>query len=294
MNGFRLGVITDEVSQDLETALQFAKKYGLAAVELRSVWGKDPFEYEKEDVLGMKTLLDAYDMPVCSISAPFFKCSYDDKEQVKAHLAGFARCIEWAKLLGAKIIRGFDFWARPDAPVSLAERARMYERPAVLAQKAGITIALEYDPSVHSVNCKTLAELVNAIDHPNVGALYDPGNDLYSPKFEVPYPDGFSYLKDCFVHLHIKDAIYNGGDTIPTPVGKGEVDYAGLFTELKARGYDGYVVLETHYKPVGRIAKDVLRQPKGDAISFMGVEASSESMENLISILKSLPKEDEQ
>ncbi len=292
MNGWKLGVITDEVSQDLETALQFSQKYGLAAVELRSVWGKDPFEYEEEDVLRMKALLDSYQMPVCGISAPFFKCDYADPKQIDAHLAGFTRCIKWAKLLGAKIIRGFDFWYRPNAPVSLEERARMYREPAALAQEAGITIALEYDPSVHSVNCQTLSALVSAIHHPNVKALYDPGNDLYSPQFEIPYPDGFAYIKDSLVHLHIKDAIYNGGDTIPMPVGKGEVDYTGLFSALKARGYNGYVVLETHYKPTGRIAEAVLRQPKGDAISFMGEQVSGESMENLIAILENLPKED--
>lgn len=39
---FRLAVITDEISQDLETVISFAHTWGLQGVELRSVWEKAP------------------------------------------------------------------------------------------------------------------------------------------------------------------------------------------------------------------------------------------------------------
>ena len=54
----RLGVITDEVSQDFEEALKFAKEYGLECVELRSAWEKGPFDYEEEDILKIKQCTD--------------------------------------------------------------------------------------------------------------------------------------------------------------------------------------------------------------------------------------------
>ena len=46
---FRLGIITDEITQDLEKALEFASIQKLDCFELRSAWEKDPFEYTDED-----------------------------------------------------------------------------------------------------------------------------------------------------------------------------------------------------------------------------------------------------
>ena len=40
----KLGVITDEVSQDLEEAIQFAQRFQLDGLEIRSVWDRGPFE----------------------------------------------------------------------------------------------------------------------------------------------------------------------------------------------------------------------------------------------------------
>ena len=38
------GVITDEISQDIEKAASLAKQYGLTGLEIRSVWEKGPHE----------------------------------------------------------------------------------------------------------------------------------------------------------------------------------------------------------------------------------------------------------
>ncbi|MGH9352800.1 MAG: twin-arginine translocation signal domain-containing protein, partial [Terriglobia bacterium] len=38
---FTLGVITDEISDDLDLALDFIKSYGLHGCELRDIWGKN-------------------------------------------------------------------------------------------------------------------------------------------------------------------------------------------------------------------------------------------------------------
>ena len=40
MSGFRLGVITDEISQELSEALDVAEEFALDGVEIRSVWDR--------------------------------------------------------------------------------------------------------------------------------------------------------------------------------------------------------------------------------------------------------------
>ncbi len=283
---FKLSVITDEVSQSLQTALKFAKKYKLHGVELRSVEGKDPFEYTKADVLKIKSEADAFGIGICSLAAPLFKCDYYNEKEVAAHLDGLKRCLEWANMLGAKIIRGFDFWYDGKQRLSLEERAEKYYTASDIIKSSDVKIAVEYDPSVNSVNCREASELVDFIGRDNVGVLYDPGNDVYAPRHEIPYPDGYEYAKNSLFHIHIKDAICKDGKVIAAPVGEGSVDYKGLFSKLKEIKYNGFISLETHYKPNAAIDDKVLRQPKGDAISYMGEEASSICMENLIKIIE--------
>lgn len=280
---FKLGVINDEVSQNLDAALRFAQKHSLDALEIRSVEGKNPFQFEKSDILKIKDAARESDIKICGISSPFYKCNFGDKKAMQEHLEGLKRCIEWASILGANIIRGFDFWHDPSA--TLDRRVEMFALPAELIKDAGMVLALESDPAVNSSCCAKIASLVRAIDSPNVRALYDPGNDIYSDDLETPYPNGYKEIKDIFCHVHIKDAVRENGKTVATPVGKGEVDYSGLFRELAA-SYDGYVMLETHYKPNLTMDEELLKRPQGDAISYMGEIASEESIINLKKIIE--------
>ena len=105
----RLGVMTDEVTQDFKEALEFAKENGLDCVELRSAYEKGPFDYETEDILAIKKLSDEYGIPVVAISTPIFKCDYSE-ENIKLHTEKAAKIIEFAKILGATKLRCFDFF----------------------------------------------------------------------------------------------------------------------------------------------------------------------------------------
>ena len=83
-------------------------------------------------------------------------------------------------------------------------------------------------------------------------------------------------VKDCFCHIHIKDAVIHDGKTVGVAIGNGDVDYKGMFKELINSGYDGAVVLEPHYKPGGTISEELLRNPKGSSFSEGGFIASEE------------------
>lgn len=283
---FKLGVITDEVTQDFRKAIGFANTHNLDAVEIRSVWGKDPFEFDINDIKRIKQELQGHELAVCAISAPFYKCDFYNKKEVAKHIEGLKRCIEWSNILGSKMIRGFDFWNNKKNSTTLEQRAERYVIPSELAKESGITLALEYDPSVHSTNCEKVSELVKCINKDNVKALYDPGNGIYSPDIEIPYPYGYRFIKELFCHVHIKDAVRKNGKTIATAVGCGEVDYYGLFSELIRSNYNGYIILETHYKPDMQIDDELLKLPKGEAFSYLGDIASEECIINLKNIIK--------
>ncbi len=285
---FRKSVITDEVSQDFQTAVNLALKYRLDAVEIRSVWERNPFELTKEDTAQMKDILSDAGLTVCCISAPFYKCSLNNDAEIASHIEGLKRSIELADALGAKLIRGFTFWDEGNFEENLERIAAQFETPIALLKDAGMRLALEFDPSVYASNARTLMQVLDQIDSPQVGALWDPGNDVYDPRGEVAYPDGYELVKSRMIHMHLKDAKKEGDEVKAMPVGCGEVDFRGQFAALLRDGYDGYVSLETHYRPAFELSEESMRLPKGSVFSYKGEEASEECLQNWEKLMQSL------
>lgn len=277
----RLGVITDEVSQDFAVALDFARDYGLDCVELRSAYEKGPFDYTEEDILKIKAISDRYGIPVTAISSPMFKCEYSE-ENIRLHTEKFGKLLSFAKILGAKKIRCFDFLKNESVTREMIRDA--YAEAYAAAEAAGVTILIESEPTTNSTCCADIAALVRCVDRPYFKALYDPGNNIYATD-EIPYPDGYLAIEDMLAHVHIKDARREGGETVATAVGKGAVDYPAFFAKLNEIGYDGDIILETHYRIEGGIDDATLKNPKGSAISDGGYAPSCVCMENLLKLL---------
>ena len=75
---FKLGIITDEVTQNVFEAAQFCKKHGLQCMEVRSVNGHSPFEYTDSDIDDIFSAARQYNLEVTAILSPLFKCNFDD------------------------------------------------------------------------------------------------------------------------------------------------------------------------------------------------------------------------
>lgn len=286
---FKKGVITDEISQDFKIAVGLALKHRLDGVEIRSVWEKGPHELDKLDIGNIKAILSNTNLEVCGISAPFFKCDIDNVAEVDLHLEILKKCIELAHETGTKIIRGFTFWGKGDFKENLSKIASRFEKPLKILEKENLTLALEFDPSVFATNARKLVSVIEAINSPLVKALWDPGNDIYEPDGEIPFPDGYEIIKPHMVHMHLKDAAkLHDGKIVGTPIGDGQVDYKGHFSELVKCGYSGYVVLETHYRKKHDISAEQLALPKGSAFSYLGYEATEECLEKWEKLLRKI------
>ncbi len=271
---FKLGVITDEVTQDIFEAAQFCKKHGLQCMEVRSVNNRSPFDYTNEDVEQIIAAAKQYDLEVTAISSPVFKCEYDDEEAIKANVAGFEKCAIMANKMGAKYIRGFDFWNK-DVPVSV--RATMYGDIIALCEKYDVYCVLESDPAIHSSTPHKLAELLLAINNPRIKALFDPGNEIWVTG--KTSEDAYDKLAPCgIVNMHVKDGINTDGNTAAVMPGTGSADFVGIFKKLIRDGYAGGVMLETHYRKNVELTEEQLMRPGGADFSDGAYEASEESI----------------
>jgi L-ribulose-5-phosphate 3-epimerase len=286
---FKRGVITDEISQQFEEAVELAGRYKLDGVEIRSVWEKGPHELDKTDIKKMKEILSSTNLQVCGISAPFFKCDIDDEKEIKNQIELLKRAIDLGQSLGTNFVRGFTFWAKGGFDENLNKIVSKFEEPLKLLEREKATLVLEFDPSVFASNAKKLVKVIEKIDSKYVKGLWDPGNDIYDPDNEVPFPEGYDYIKKHMVHMHLKDAIkMPDGKIMGAPIGDGQVDYAGHFKQLIEDNYEGFVVLETHYRPKHDIGEELLALPKGSAFSYLGYEATEECLIKWNSLMKNI------
>ena len=88
---FRLGVISDELSQDFEEALRIMKGYGLNWVEVRTVWKTYNTEASPEQVQRIRTLLEQHDFKVSVIDTALYKCDLPGAGNVMGDWCGSSR-----------------------------------------------------------------------------------------------------------------------------------------------------------------------------------------------------------
>ena len=275
----RLCVITDEISQDLDHALDVCGELGIDTVELRAVGGANVVSHDEAGLAKMADAVESRGLRVGAIASPFLKChlSGDGAPKGATHSAAPAgrgeqleileRSFEVAHLFSAPLVRAFSFW-RVEDPTSVREEVvRVLAEAADLTGASGLVLGIENE---HACNLATGAETKWALDRlssPALGAIWDPGNEA-AMGFE-PYPEGYAHVRERLVHVHLKDLDENGEWT---RLGAGSVDYAGQLRALAEDGYDGLLSLETHYekRPGGQEAAtresvSALRALCGDA-----------------------------
>lgn len=286
---FKQAVFTDEVSQDFQRAVDVALEYDLDGLEIRSVWDKPPQNLTSADISRMKEILWETGLEVCSIASPFFKCDLDSEEEYKEHLEILENCMNLAGEFGCHIIRGFTFWRKGSLEDNLEKILSKFDLPVKLLERQGMTLAVENEASTSIGTGRNLAKFLKRLNSPYVKAMWDPANSIYDPEREAPYPDGYEAIKGQIVHVHIKDARISPetGEPECVPVGEGDINYKGQLQALVDDGYEGYISLETHWRPVALSEEEVTR-PGGTKFSELGEEASRICLENLQKIIKSL------
>jgi len=282
---FKLGVITDEVTQNFEEALQWVKGFGLEWVELRFLWNKYVTELNPDDVKRAKDLLAKYGLRVSVVDSAYFKTllpgtqskftegkpdplqSGDFSQQSALLERAFAR----AKDFGTDKVRIFSF-LRVERPQAVFDRvAKELERTAAMAQKEGIRLLLENEFSCNVATGEEGAAMLKAVVSPALGLNWDPGNAYDAG--ETPYPNGYESLDKARIwHMHLKDAApgTKPDESVWMPIGGGKIDFVGQFRALIKDRYEGTMSLETHYLNAAKNKE----------------QSSRESMEGLLKVIR--------
>ena len=268
-SAFKIGVISDEISQDFDHACYvIAKEFGLQWVELREVWGKNLQVISDAQIGEAQKILAKYSLQVTDISSPLFKVDwlgaprsqYGSKEDLHgADEASFkqqddvlARSIALAKQFKTNKVRCFDFWRIDDVkPYRAAINAKL-QQAAETAAKQNVLLVLENEFACNTATGREAGATLAGVQSPNLALNWDPGNAVMRGELDA-YPNGWNAIPKARIHhCHVKNAIKDDKGTIVwSPVDKGYVDWAAQFRALKAIGYSNAVNLETHWKGGG-------------------------------------------
>ena len=266
---FKVGVISDEISQDFDHAcFVIAKQYGLGYVELREVWGKNLQQSSDAEIGDAKKVLTKYGLQVTDIASPLFKVDwpgaphspYGSKEDLhgasettfKQQDEVLARSIALAKQFGTNKVRCFDFWRLVDAkPYRKAINEKLQEA-AETAEKQGVMLVLENEFECNTATGREAAATLAGVRSRNLALNWDPGNAVMRGEFDA-YPAGWEALpKDRIHHCHVKNAVKDAaGKVVWAPVGTGYIDWTAQFKALRDSGYSDAVNLETHWEGPG-------------------------------------------
>ena len=264
-SSFKVGVISDEISQDFDHACYvIAKEWNLGFVELREVWGKNLQEISDAQIADARKILSKYNLQVTDISSPLFKVDWPGAPRSqygsKDDLHGAAettfkqqddvldRSLSLAKQFNTNKVRCFDFWRLDDVKPYRAAINDKLQQAADKAARQNIMLVLENEYACNTATGREAAATLAAVQSANLALNWDPGNAVMRGELDA-YPNGWNALpKNRIHHCHVKNAVKNdAGKIVWSPVDIGFVDWAGQFRALQQAGYHDGVMLETHW-----------------------------------------------
>jgi L-ribulose-5-phosphate 3-epimerase len=280
---FKLGIITDEITQDFEQALDFISSYKLEYCEIRSLWKKNIMNLSQDELHRAKDLVAKHHLIVSDIGSPIMKYNLpemlareekrdtfraDFTEQDTARL--FDEAFELAGFFGTRKVRVFSYWRVQDPEKAYPYVRDRLAKAAEIARRADMLLVLENEHECNIGTGEEMGRVLKEINSQHLKGNWDPGNAAMLG--EVPYPDGYRHVRGWFEHTHVKDVRKNAstGKLEWAPVGGGFIDWQGQLHALRIDGYEGTMSLETHY-----------RRPDGNTI-----ESTRESLEGLLKIIK--------
>jgi len=283
---YRRGVITDEISQDLDVVLETAKRFSLEGLEIRTIWNTRVDQLDDAAVRRLREAVDAAGLIICGVAPPFYKCDIDRPAERAEHLEILRRSIDVGQRLGTNLIRTFTFWLTQPVANVWDRLVAYYQEPAEIARTSGVVLAVENEHSCEVGTGHELAHFLSLLDRPEVKALWDPGNAFHASETERAYPDGYLAVRDRIVHVHLKDAVREPGAAKAqhAPIGEGQVGIAEQLSALVRDGYNGFVSLETHWRPEA-IDEQTMRLPGGQLFSEKAAGATIYCLKNWDRIL---------
>lgn len=240
MSQYILSAFADEYAASSREQVQALSRFGIDFIEIRGVDGKNISALTDEEIANVKQTLEEYGIRASAIGSPIGKIALDG--DLDAHFAMARRVFATAKLLGARYVRIFSFYAPADKAITDCRDIVLaaLEHLLNMADEYGVVLCHENEARIYGDVPERCAELAKHFGG-RLKCVFDMGNFVLEG---VDPMAAYMMLQKHVAYFHIKDALYAGAIV---PPGKGEARIAEILGAHKDYAKeDFFVSLEPH------------------------------------------------
>jgi len=218
-----------------------ASDLGYDGVELRGI-GNEMYlpqvkDFALENIPALRAKMQELNLEIPCLTTNAFLFDPEKKESARKEVMDY---LNLASVLETPYIRVLGDANPEPGPVdeALVEDNLLFLLP--LAAEKNVTLLLETNGIYAS--SRKIKELLEKINHPNLGVLWD----IHHPyRFHnEPVAETYKALKPWIRHVHIKDSVVSEGKVQYRVVGSGDIPVAEAVALLSTDSYSGYLVLE--------------------------------------------------
>lgn len=248
-----LSTVTDEVLTDRSSAafpriFETALRDGVSNFEIRMVEAKrfpicEPLAWDR-----MKKYAKEYGIHFSAVSPGLYKpaLSNDLMPLHKSYLLPMS--MDLADSIGVKTLIIFGVQREePNRPEDFEKVVKLIRETVEIAASRGFTVQVENLPGTWADTSENTLKLLEAVNHPNFGCVWDTGN-FYEAE-QTHFRAGYERLKPYIRNVHLKDGRFIDGHMHWQHLGLGVTDIKGQIDALKADGYEGTITLEAKCEP---------------------------------------------
>jgi 3-dehydroshikimate dehydratase len=241
---FTLSAFADEISPDPREQVDVLKRCGVRHIEFRSILMTNVLALSDVQINEFKLLLDREGFKISAIGSPLGKIRVD--EPFVQHIDKLDRAIELAKRFETLNIRIFSYYpadggTEADWPRHRVEVLKRLGQMVERAETASVRLLHENEHRIYGDSPDRVADLLEQIQSPALGAVYDPANYVFCGYDPIL---GWEKTKHRTLHFHIKDWVH--GEEHGRVAGEGQGRIADVIADAVNRGYEGFATLEPH------------------------------------------------
>ena len=240
MSNFLISGFSDEIDENIKIQFETIKSLGIHYFEVRGVNGKNIADLTDEELEELLAVMKKYDVKVSSIGSPIGKIFIT--EDFEPHFEKFKRVVEIAKRLDTKYIRMFSFYIPENEPYEIYfnEVVARLTRLRDYAKEKDVILLHENEKGIYGDTAEHCVELFEKLFSDHFKAVFDPANFVQCGE---DTRTAFGQLESYIAYMHIKDSKADG-TIVPAGKGMGQIEY--ILSELKQKGYEGFLSLEPH------------------------------------------------
>lgn len=247
----RIGIVSDEISNDFQEAVYHAKAWGISHFEIRNLQSGRVPAVDPDEIESVGKILKKESARITALSPGILKTSLSDRETIRKETEEtLIQTFRLAEKLGTHRILIFGIKREPDEPADYYDHAlNLLGELAVLGEKNGFTLYVENEPGFWCDTGENTAGILSKINSEFLRANWDPGNALWAG--EVPYPDGYRAIKNFIGNFHAKDYTKLADGSFECRViGEGDIDYKNHVAALVKDNVVDQITIETHCEPI--------------------------------------------